>query len=436
MNNRMLSCAFAVCLSGAFAVASGLARAEQSQGAEPFHYVLEAFPVSQTDLTEDQEDLLTLAADELDTLISAGKKKCLRVVGHAATWRDISEETYCKRSTERAKSAAAFLKALFESGSSRSVAHLTEDQVGLGRTNACTGSAKTTCEPDPNADVTIVWGGRSDKEPQVDNMVDSTSQEAQDNRARNRRIEITFLDPPDDVVPPPRSCKPLSKAQANQFTRTVSGLEPKRFEPAQALYAFIKDGHNSPVCKAVRKGLKRADPETRFIGGAACVLMERYAEAIKQELGGEDPHHLHGALMGAAYAMVDGPDHRDRSTMPLGKAFRNSVKTGHADRQSYRDGFNVGYRQTRIQLQAFQKAAQSSGDEAAVEAMDRIYGQVHCKPGGQAIVVKHVYDTLLRQAQEGSGQVWRRANRFLAAAGRCGFDYPKVAFHHCGPLPR
>jgi hypothetical protein len=380
--------------------------------------------------------LLTLAADELDTLISAGKKKCLRIVGHAATWRDISEETYCKLSTERAKSAAAFLKAVFESGSSRTVAHLTEDQAGLGRTNACTGSEKTTCEPDPNADVTIVWGGRSDKEPVADNMVDSTSLQAQDNRARNRRVEITFLDPPADVVTPPRSCKLLSKAQANQFTRVVLNLEPKRFEPAKALYGFIKDGHNSPVCKAVRKALKQADPETRFIGGTACVLLERYAQAIKQELGGEDPHHLHGALMGAAYAIVDGPDHRDRSTRPLGKAFRNSVKTGKADRQSYRDGFNLGYRQTRIQLQAFQKAVKNSVDRTAIEAMDQIYEQIHCKPGSQAVAVKHVYDTLLHQAQDGSGQVWKRANRFLAAAGRCGFDYPKVAFHHCGPMPR
>jgi hypothetical protein len=53
MKDRFLSCAFALGFTGAVSLVSGSVWADQGQAAAPYHYVLEAFPVSQTDLTED-----------------------------------------------------------------------------------------------------------------------------------------------------------------------------------------------------------------------------------------------------------------------------------------------------------------------------------------------------------------------------------------------
>jgi hypothetical protein len=53
MKNRFLSCASALGFTGAVSLVSGSVWADQGQAAAPYHYVLEAFPVSQTDLTED-----------------------------------------------------------------------------------------------------------------------------------------------------------------------------------------------------------------------------------------------------------------------------------------------------------------------------------------------------------------------------------------------
>jgi len=158
-------------------------------------WILYDFTAHETDLEREHQVELDEAAGEIDARFG-GKRalRCVRLIGHAATWRGISQDEYCRRSVERAKSAADHLaKRLAALG--RTAKIVREEDVGLGDTKTCIGKAEdeAVCKPIKGVDVTLVVGGRADKDGLKDNLTDRTDREARHNRAINRRVELTSV---------------------------------------------------------------------------------------------------------------------------------------------------------------------------------------------------------------------------------------------------
>ena len=157
---------------------------------------------SDAKLTAKQKEQFELISTQILQRLEAKDFKvnrCVRIVGHASTWKGTSEDKYCPRSVARAKSAAEHLQRFlgapegYFSAKKITSKIVSENRVGLGDIESCDGAAQTAvCNPVDGADVTIVYGGRADHEPKVDNMSTNPSPKAQANRALNRRAEITL----------------------------------------------------------------------------------------------------------------------------------------------------------------------------------------------------------------------------------------------------
>ncbi|CAH1386335.1 hypothetical protein [Candidatus Nitrotoga sp. M5] len=184
-------------------ILSSAVRADDTGEFEDEYWVLPNFMVGDnTTLTTEQSDQFELITAQILRRLEEKEfkvKRCVRIVGHASTWKDTPEDKYCPRSVARGKAAAEHLQKFLSapegyfSGKKIRSKIVSEDTVGLGETGICDGAAQTAvCNPLDGTDVTIVYGGRANHEPLFNNMPTSISKEAQANRANNRRVEITL----------------------------------------------------------------------------------------------------------------------------------------------------------------------------------------------------------------------------------------------------
>ena len=126
-------------------------------------YILHCFPVHKTDLTAMQQGLLnSIAAKIARSFLGSKPVTRVQIVGHAATWKGISQNEYRRRALVRAENTKAEL-------------HRRLAKVGLG------------------AKVDIIAEHRANTQPLIDNRINSSSPEARHNRALNRRVEIKLL---------------------------------------------------------------------------------------------------------------------------------------------------------------------------------------------------------------------------------------------------
>ncbi len=167
---------------------------------------IDRFGVAKTALTaEHRAQLQQVARDIRESLDTPRPIRLVHIVGHAATWRNITSDTYAARARGRARNTAEFLKTnladLDATASIRTEQRSRRpDQVPV-------------CKLDKSVDVTLCMGDRSDSEPLVSNMVKWATPKAQDNRARNRRVDLYLYVRPRKAKPkpgpkPPRKIRP------------------------------------------------------------------------------------------------------------------------------------------------------------------------------------------------------------------------------------
>lgn len=106
--------------------------------------------------------------------------RCVALVGHAATWRNMATEDYFRNAMARAYRVAAALS---------------EQLAALGLTARVTGMRQdsVTCAAAKDADVTVLVGSQGNTRPVVPNLVSRSDGAARANRAVNRRVDVTLL---------------------------------------------------------------------------------------------------------------------------------------------------------------------------------------------------------------------------------------------------
>ncbi|MEL7355774.1 MAG: M35 family metallo-endopeptidase [Cyanobacteria bacterium J06560_6] len=154
-------------------------------------YILHCFPVHKTDLTALHHEHLDRIADKIVRSFRETRPiKKVKIVGHAATWKNISQAEYGRRALVRAENAKAQLI----------------ERLAIAKVSD---------------KVAIAIEHRANRKPLVDNLVTSPTQAAQNNRAINRRVEFFFsrsqrrspskpskLTPPNIKRPKPHSYQP------------------------------------------------------------------------------------------------------------------------------------------------------------------------------------------------------------------------------------
>ncbi len=150
--------------------------------------ILHCFPAHQTKLTPDQKAAMDQIALLIDKSHEVGKPiRKVRIVGHAAKWRGISEGQYLSRSRARAKFAAAQLRSML-------------DAIR------------------PGHGVRITTSGRGTLQELLPSRPESTSKTARRARSLNRRVEI-FVTPAAKKGKPKPSGPPRSNL--NKALRSI-----------------------------------------------------------------------------------------------------------------------------------------------------------------------------------------------------------------------
>lgn len=167
-------------------------------------WVLHKFPAHRTELQSFHRSQIGFVTSEIiasftvPSVATDDRVRCLRIIGHAATWKGISKAEYGRRALARAKGAAEELTDQIGTFGLVSKIFLVSDDLGL--------EDSEECEPVSGIDVTVIVGDKANDEPLKPNLVNRTDSEARENRALNRRVEI-FVDKV--VVPQPST--PLQK---------------------------------------------------------------------------------------------------------------------------------------------------------------------------------------------------------------------------------
>lgn len=143
-------------------------------------WTLKDFPAHRTDLTSKHLNQISNISTEIaDSLDRRKPIRCIRLIGHAATWRKISEDEYDRRAQVRAETAAELLSGSLETfGVTPKI--FARDEF----------DDEAFCEPVDGVDVTLIFDGRGDDCPLLPNLVSRTDTEARSNRAENRRVAL------------------------------------------------------------------------------------------------------------------------------------------------------------------------------------------------------------------------------------------------------
>lgn len=144
-------------------------------------WTINDFPAHQTESTPEQRDMVGDIArivansrDDPDPIV------CLRLIGHASSFRNISADEYDRRAEIRGETIAEMLTAALETHGLRA---FTVHRDEIDNDDAFCGEVL-------GSDVTLIFDGRGNGCPLVSNMVNSSSSTARANRAINRRVTI------------------------------------------------------------------------------------------------------------------------------------------------------------------------------------------------------------------------------------------------------
>ena len=119
---------------------------------------------------------LALIAREIYASFSRGQPlRCVQLIGHAATWRDLDYEHYYEIGLDRAQAAATTL--------ARQLLDYDLSSRTLPESDFWQGDRMRPCHRSELGDVTLYVGTRGDRDPIVAN-------DTQANRARNRRVDV------------------------------------------------------------------------------------------------------------------------------------------------------------------------------------------------------------------------------------------------------
>ncbi|MEM7644063.1 MAG: M35 family metallo-endopeptidase [Pseudomonadota bacterium] len=157
-----------------------MAAIDTSPVAPGVDYRLSAFPSFDTALIPAHGPILADIADRVVASQAGARRiRCVRLIGHSATWRGITTETYFQRAMARAYAALRDLER-----------RLTAQNLTVAIQAERPGEP---CRPRAGVDVTLHVGSRGNQAPIVPNLVDRTDRAARDNRALNRRVDITLM---------------------------------------------------------------------------------------------------------------------------------------------------------------------------------------------------------------------------------------------------
>lgn len=147
-------------------------------------WTINDFPAHQTETTEDQRDFVgRIARHVADSQTAPDPIVCLRLIGHASSFRNITGDEYDRRAMVRGQTVAEMLTSTFET---HGLTAFTVDRNDIDNDDAFCGEVL-------GSDVTLIFDGRGNACPLVDNMVTSSNSTARANRAVNRRVSIYAL---------------------------------------------------------------------------------------------------------------------------------------------------------------------------------------------------------------------------------------------------
>ncbi len=146
-------------------------------------HTLPGFPAHETETTSEQrEEIGKIALALADQARDPGAYQCARIMGHSSSWRQISADEYDRRALERARVVAELMAASMETTGLAPVIVAKEDLDG-----------EQFCEATGEEDFVLIYDGRGNACPKVDNQVDSVSRAARDARFINRRVEMYLV---------------------------------------------------------------------------------------------------------------------------------------------------------------------------------------------------------------------------------------------------
>ncbi|SIT12211.1 hypothetical protein SAMN05421759_1182 [Roseivivax lentus] len=148
-------------------------------------WTINDFPAHQTDTTVEQRSQIGEIARRIaDSHSDAQPIICLRLVGHASSFRNISANEYDRRAETRGETIAEMLAASLET---HGLTSFTVHRDEIDNDDAFCGEVL-------GSDVTLIFDGKGNSCPLVDNMVNSSNATARANRAINRRVSIYAID--------------------------------------------------------------------------------------------------------------------------------------------------------------------------------------------------------------------------------------------------
>ena len=333
-------------------------------------YVLHCFPSFKSGLTIEHKDHLDRIVNKVVESFFDGKPiKQLHIVGHAATWRNITINQYGKRGFQRANNARAYLnERLREAGLFKKVIITTETH----------GNAF----------------------PIQDNMTHSSSKKAQRNRAINRRVEIHLISQKDPEIQKPAKPRELNTVEIKVLVWLIIGETPKGVDLRMLFEEFNKYIDIEKILE-VRDGL---------MGFA--VAMEIYLNGVFAELNSK-PDKAFGKMVGSAYALVD-HSRRQTSIRTISSRIKKAPVSSKKD---FRSGVIDGYREMIIFISTLSADSDLSDQ----------YARLAVTPAPRALSA--IYNALFQVAKpKFSTQKTRIA---FALKEKCAFDYPKVRVRRC-----
>jgi hypothetical protein len=154
------------------------------------NWTLHDFPAHRTDLNETHRDAIAKVTDKilatflLPSIPRNKRVRCVRLTGHAATWRGMTKDEYSRLARTRAVTAAEELSAQLETTGLVTKLFYPADDLDL--------PGERGCRPVSGVNVALFVDDKADDEPLRPNMIERTDSEARANRAYNRRVHIAL----------------------------------------------------------------------------------------------------------------------------------------------------------------------------------------------------------------------------------------------------
>ena len=171
------------------AATNALAKVMQSEAAplaDSVDYRLSGFDSFQVALKPAHvTDIAGMAQRIVDSRRGASPIRCVKLVGHAATWRNVPTEQYFRNAMARGYTVADELsRVLRELGLSSKV---------FGETRLRAGPNAKRCKPVRGIAVALFVGSRGNTMPVAPNLIERSDRIARASRAKNRRVDVTLF---------------------------------------------------------------------------------------------------------------------------------------------------------------------------------------------------------------------------------------------------